>query len=211
MLIGRSCNLKTHSPYRNLWGIPSDKRTIETTRDRVTRVLGLKGPRSTDAFAITAVSPFTDSPDCLIIPRSAITPISISSRFAGALYNHSGTVVRESSVSENWTRETFSKLVTFHADTSPFVSYFAFTRPSPFSPSPCRYLFLRSFLFRSVFFSLLPPPIVAAARHELLKPDFKIYIGLAAPAALYRAADFSTIMSLTAQCTHRAYIQISVR
>lgn len=117
-----------------LGNFSGDERTID---DRMTRLLGLKGPRSTKfAFAITVVSPFTDSPDCLIIPRSAITPISISSRFAGALYNHSGTAVRESSVSENWTRETFSKLVTFHADTS-LVSYFAFTRlpgPPVFSP-----------------------------------------------------------------------------
>lgn len=138
------------------------------------------------------VSPFTDSPDCLIIPRSAITPISISSRFAGALYNHSGTAVRESSVSENWTRETFSKLVTFHADTSP-VSYFALTRPPRSLPLSLRLLLL---LPASSFQSSLQ-------RHELLKPDFRIYIGLAAPAALYRAADFSIIMSLIAQYTRR--------
>lgn len=202
MLTRRSCSLKTRSsPYRNSRGILERQtndglewRDFWTLRARVRQA----------AFAITVISPFTDSPDCLIIPRSAITPISISSRFAGALYNHSGTAVRESNVSENWTRETFSKLVTFHADTSP-VSYFALTRlprllsftlPIPFPsllPLSLRLLrLLPCFLFQS-----------SLQRHELLKPDFRIYIGLAAPAVLYRAADFSTIMSLTAQYARR--------
>lgn len=41
-------------------------------------------------YPIIMVSPFfKDSSDCLIIPWNAITSISISSRFVGALYNHS--------------------------------------------------------------------------------------------------------------------------
>lgn len=154
--------------------------------DQVVRSLSLKGPiRHYRGLAF-----FKDSPDCLIIPWNAITPISISSRFAGALYNHSDPAVHESSDSEKWTRETFSKLVTFHTDTF-LVSYFAFTRPFVSLPFALLITF-SSFLLRSspyfLFQSLLQ-------RRKILKSGFRIYIGLAAPAALYRVTDFSIIMS----------------
>lgn len=61
----------------------------------------------------------------VIIPRSMITTINIFSVcWARALYNHSAREPFLERSSENWTRETFSKLVTFHADTF-LVSYFA--------------------------------------------------------------------------------------
>lgn len=150
------------------------------------------------AFAATVVSPFTDSPDCLIIPRSAIMSISISLPvLPGALYNHSGTAVHESSDSENWTRETFSKLVTFHADTF-LVSCFALVRPSLRLP----FTFLDTFSFApssfTSFFALLPPRIAAVAARAIKTPTLEFISALRHLLALYRATEFSIIISLSA-------------